>query len=308
VLSHLSAALTYGLPAPLGELGRPTLTIGGVPASTDRQHDLIVQVAGLREHEVTRWRGYRRTTATRTVADCLRHLSSRESVPIADAALRAGQVTVQGLWEILRWQEGWPYHARAMASLALVDGRRESWLESYSFVALHSKGIELPTPQAEVYDAHGVLVARVDGLWRSHATVAEADGRTKYDLAAWPDLAVEAADGLAEARLEAARRALIREKRREDALRDLGLEVVRWGTVEVVHGLTALASRVRTAWRRGDPDRFTGTVRVPARIGSWPSDPDEMPMPGATEPGTDGQTRNRRPDGGRRPGSARMAG
>jgi hypothetical protein len=108
VLSHLSAALSYDLPTPLRELGRPTLTIGGAPASTDRQPDLVVQVAGLRERDTTSWHGHRRTSPTRTVVDCLRHLPAVESVPIADQALRRGLLGSDALEAVLRWQEGWP--------------------------------------------------------------------------------------------------------------------------------------------------------------------------------------------------------
>lgn len=264
VLSHLSAALSYGLPAPLRDLGRPSLTIGGAPASTDRQDDLVVQVAGLRERDVIGWRGQRRTSTARTVVDCLRHLPALESVPIADEALRRGLASAASLEDVLRWQGGWPMFGRAVQAVPLIDPRRESWLESYSFVALHGQGIGLPVPQVEVFDAGGRFVGRVDGLWADQGTVAEADGRTKYALADWPDLSAAAAQDLVEARYDAAVRALVREKRREDALRDLGLEVVRWGTADVVHGVVALAARVREAWRRGDPARFSGTTRCPA--------------------------------------------
>jgi hypothetical protein len=267
VLSHLSAALTHGLPAPLGDLGRPALTIDGRPASTDRQEDLIVQVAALRPHETSPWQEGRRTSAARTIADCLRHLTPLESVPLADAAVREGRTTVGEIAETLHWQQGWPYLVRGLAALRLVDGRRETWLESYSFVALYEEGIALPVPQVQIYDEWGAFVARADGLWVDQATVAEADGRAKYALAELEEVArVDSAD-LADARFEGHRRALIREKVREDAVRGTGLEVVRWGTHDVVHELAKLARTVRAAWRRGDPRRFTGSIVMPPPVG-----------------------------------------
>lgn len=275
VLSHLSAALTFGLPAPLGDLGRPTLTLGGMPASTDRQPDLVVQVAGLQASETRGWKGFRRTSMTRTVADCLRHLSATDAVPIADAAVRAGGTTISAVASTLDRQSNWPYAARGRAGLELVDARRESWLESFSFVALHAEGIELPVPQVEIYSATGFLLGRVDGFWPQYATVAEADGRTKYALSDWTDTGQADAAELIEARVEAARRSLIREKIREDGLRAAGLEVVRWGTHDIVHARAQLATTIRLTWRRGDPARFVGTaVAAPSRALTWPSDPE----------------------------------
>jgi hypothetical protein len=263
VLSHLSAALSFGWPAPLGDLGRPTLTIGRRQASTDRQDDLVVQVAGFRPHEVRLWREWRRTAPARTVADCLRHLTAAESVPLADAAIREGHTSLRAIEETLAWQKGWPYVMQGTAALNLVDGRRETWLESFSFVSLHGDGIALPVPQVEISDSTGAFVARVDGLWVDHATVAEADGRAKYALAELDVVAQADSVELVDARIEAHRRALVREKVREDRLRAEGLEVVRWGTHDIVHGRPQLVRTIRTAWSRGDPRRFTGSVLVP---------------------------------------------
>jgi putative AbiEi antitoxin of type IV toxin-antitoxin system len=266
VLSHLSAAISYGLPAPLGELGRPTLTIGGAPASTDRQDDLVVQVADLQPHEVRAWNGLRRTSVPRTVADCLRHLPAPTAVPMADTAIRSGVTSLPAIRETLARQSGWPYVMHGIAGAALVDPRRESWLESFSFVALHEEGIALPTPQVDVFDETGAFIGRVDGLWIDRATVAEADGRTKYD--AEPDEVVDAdAADLAEAKIAAMRRAVIREKVREDRLRAAGLELVRWGTHDIVHARPSVLRAIRAAWRRGHPGRFSGSIAVPTHPG-----------------------------------------
>jgi very-short-patch-repair endonuclease len=72
------------------------------------------------------------------------------------------------------------------------------------------------------------VVARVDFLWRGMSTIGEADGRLKYTIGA----------------------AIYREKRREDRLRDLGLEVVRWDFADVRHSPQATADRIRAAFRR----------------------------------------------------------
>lgn len=70
--------------------------------------------------------------------------------------------------------------------------------------------LSLPTvePQVEIRDERGNFVARVDFLFRAQRTVVEFDGLVKYG----------GANG---------RQALVDEKRREDALRSLGYQVVR---------------------------------------------------------------------------------
>lgn len=259
VLSHGSAALSWGLPVPLLGPGRPCLTLPGAPASTDRQVDLVVQVAELRPQDCAPWESWRRTSLTRTVADCLRHLPTPDAVAIADDALRCRRTSLAAVRNTLEWQQVWPYAGRGRFALDLVDGRRESPLESRSFVRLALHGVPLPEPQPTVYDADG-LIGRVDGWWPDKATVCEADGRGKYAVDDWPDLASDDPRDLLEQRVTAARRALIREKVREDRLRAAGLEVVRWGTYDVEHRIQHLVATIERAWRRGRPDRVTARV------------------------------------------------
>jgi hypothetical protein len=266
VLSHLSAALSFGLPCPLEGPGRPSLTIGTTGASTDRQADLIVQVASLRERDIAGWLDGRRTTPARTVADCLRHLSPPDGVAIADAAVRAGLTDEASIDEVLQWQEGWPYVGRGRGGLELVDPRRESWLESYSLVLLHQLGVPLPVPQVAVYGDNRRFIGRVDAYWPDSATVGEADGRGKYAMTERRDGAGSAIDAI-----DAARRAVIAEKEREDRLRDVGLEVVRWSTYDIVHRAADVAARVRRARDRGDPSRFIGRAVQARHVATTPA-------------------------------------
>jgi hypothetical protein len=94
--------------------------------------------------------------------------------------------------------------------IELGDARTESPLESHSRAFFVSAGLPLPESQLEIRDG-GELVGRVDFLWRDHRTVGEADGRLEY--------------------LDAD--SLYQEKRREDRLRDLGFEVVRWSFADL---------------------------------------------------------------------------
>lgn len=254
VISHVSAAALYGWPLPLDVPTTVSLTAASLHESTRSLEGLVVQVASLRDADVCRYRGLRVTAPARTVADCLRHLPAADAVAIADDALARGALTAEQLVEVVMQQETWPYAAKALRALPLIDPRRESWLESFSFVRLSEQGVELPEPQVEVLDARGRFVARVDGAWRKYGTVCEADGRGKY---------LKLLDPQAPADARRVAGAVLTEKQREDALRSTGLEVVRWGTRDVVRDLPEVVARVHDAWGRGDPGRFRGTFRQP---------------------------------------------
>ncbi|MPY81610.1 MAG: DUF559 domain-containing protein, partial [Actinophytocola sp.] len=71
---------------------------------------------------------------------------------------------------------------------------------------------------------------RVDMLWPQYRTIGEADGAAKYGVKA-PD-------------------SLFREKQREDALRDLGYEVVRWTWWDIERAPRRVVERVQRAFRR----------------------------------------------------------
>lgn len=174
-VSHLSAALLHGFAVPPGPLGNVHLTTIDAAQQSRRRHGVTIHHCDSGPTPVTDVDGHLVTDAARTVADCLRTLPARSSVPIADSALRAGLHIEDVAMELDR-QVRWRGRPLARQSLLLVDGRRESWLESRSFVALDEWGQPLPIPQVEVYDGWGAFVARVDGLWVDDNTVCEVDG------------------------------------------------------------------------------------------------------------------------------------
>ena len=91
--------------------------------------------------------------------------------------------------------------------------------------------MQLPQPELQVpfADAAGPI-GRVDFYWKAHRTVGESDGRMKYDQP----------------------QALWHEKRREDRLRELGLQVVRWSHRDITQNPRAVYDRLMAAFRRGD--------------------------------------------------------
>ncbi len=89
----------------------------------------------------------------------------------------------------------------------LASGLSESPGESWTRLVLAGLGLQAEQ-QVEIRDGRGRFVARVDFLLPEQRMIIEFDGAVKYD----------GAQG---------REALVREKRREDALRALGYRIVR---------------------------------------------------------------------------------
>ena len=255
-LSHRSAAVVFGWPVSLHPDEPVHLTALHVEPRSRRAEGKVLHHSDSVINDVVKVDGLQLLTPDRTVADCLRTMTTANGVAVADGALRCGATDLLAVEGSLAGMRRWRGRPRANAAVRLVDPRRETWLESFSFVALHGLGIDLPTPQVEVFDEWGAFVGRVDGMWIAEGTVAEADGEGKYLLGT--------SDGDASG-LDAAHR-VVAEKVREDGLRDLGLEMVRWGTLEIRRSLELTARRVATARARGDIGRFRGRLRLD---GQW---------------------------------------
>ena len=245
VLSHTSAAALWRLPMP------PVAWVSGEPALHERLWLTAPPSSGaphLRTSTLPRTvaalgpggavtgrstqhqRRLRVTSRARTVVDRLRHL------PTAAA--------------VLDHQSSWRGAARAREGLALVDPRRETWLESASAVGLVQRGLPPPEPQVELRTPEGRFVARVDGWWQQQCVVGEADGGAKYRV-----------DGLRSA--EGAERALRREEQREDAVRALGPGFVRWSSSGILTPARTdrTAAAVGRALHGAEPWRLRAVVR-----------------------------------------------
>ena len=227
VVSHHSAAVLHQLRLLDGYDGPPQLTLvrpRGAPPPHERL-PLAAAVPAAHREVLT---GLTLTTRARTVADLARTLDREAAVVMADAALRAGVDRLEVL-DVLAVCRGRPGAAAAVQVMVFADRRAESPLESLARVWFSEAGLPAPQLQTRLCRAaDGQLVGRVDFFWPQHRTVCEVDGRVKYTQ-----------DG-----------ALWHEKLREDALRDLGLEVVRgYWSDRPQHGRT-LVERLARAFAR----------------------------------------------------------
>ncbi|HWF41948.1 MAG TPA: type IV toxin-antitoxin system AbiEi family antitoxin domain-containing protein [Acidothermaceae bacterium] len=227
--SHWSAANVLNV--------QTLLTVGNVwvtrpPTSRNGRHMLpgiVERAASLPPHHVIFTQGIPITSAARTLIDIARMSGLDAAVVSIDCALRLALTTVEELCLVADDCHAWPGGSRPMRAIRHADGLSESPLESLSRMAFVR--MQLPEPELQVpfFDAAGPI-GRVDFYWKAHRTVGEADGRMKYDQA----------------------QALWDEKRREDRLRELGLQVVRWSHGDITQIPTVVYDRLIAAFRRGD--------------------------------------------------------
>lgn len=211
VLSHWAAAALHGLPL-LGAWPAKVHVTTPQGGSTRASGLVVRHPAPLPETDVAVVDGYRVTTVARTVVDLTRRLDFAGGVVVADAALQRRLSTPGKLDATLAAQALWPGIRQARRTIAFADGSSESPGESWSRVVVNGLGLPAPALQVVLQDRTGPI-GRVDFLWRDQRTVGEFDGKVKYG-------------GLDAARDP--REVLWAEKKREDRLRGLGLEVARW--------------------------------------------------------------------------------
>lgn len=232
VVSHASAALLHGLPVWDLHLDRVHLTRSR-PNGGRRLRFLHLRVAPIDDWETASLEGIRTTGLARTVIDCARGLPERQAVAIGDVALRLG-IGETDLRRALARAKGWPGICRARRVADFLDPRSESPGESHSRVVLAALGLLPSHLQYEIRDLAGRLVARTDFCWEEERTIGEFDGKIKYG----------------ELRGDAdASEVVFKEKLREDALRDLGWQVVRWTWADLDHP-RRLRDRIHRAFQR----------------------------------------------------------
>lgn len=225
VVSHGSAAVLHGIPL-LQEPAQPVVTRPR-PVDGPALHPPRASSARLLPTETVLLRGLRVTSLLRTAADLARTLDEHGAAVAVDGALHLG-LQRAALAAALGQVPGWPGVARARALVADAEPLAESALETLTRRCVLAHGFPVPVAQLVVRDARGAFLGRVDMGWQRERVALEADGKGKY----------------------ATRVDLWAEKRREDALRDAGWQVVRAYWSDLADGGAALAGRLHRAFAR----------------------------------------------------------
>ncbi|WP_353648978.1 hypothetical protein ABLG96_19520 [Nakamurella sp. A5-74] len=254
LISHLSAAAVHDLPVVGGDRSV-------VHTTTNRRHG-GQRRAGVHRHvahrpdRVVELNGLRVTSLHRTLIDVARTEALITSVPILDAVLHRAGVSMTQLTAELRNAGRQRGVNRARLALSLAEARCESPGESASRVVMHEIGVDLPVNQVEIFDRAGVFLGRSDFWFEGTATVGEFDGLMKYG---------SIPDG------SKGREELIREKRREDAIRRTGAVMARW-TWSDLRSRTTFAALLRDALDQGRRASEKGLVSASFRPVKNPSD------------------------------------
>ncbi|GGG19468.1 hypothetical protein GCM10007304_36740 [Rhodococcoides trifolii] len=221
VISHRSAAAIHGF-AVWPDLDRRVhLTANRTTGGRTKKHR-VVHASALDPDDVVEVDGLLVTSPARTAVDLACAWSFESAVCTGDSALRA--MPHLDLGNALERGYGRRGIAKARRAVAFMDGRSETVGESRSRVRLQRWGFSAPRLQSALFDDDGHFVARVD--FEVDGVIGEFDGLMKY----------RGPDGS---------HVLISEKLREDRLRSLGWQVVRWTWNELTTG--APAERLRQA-------------------------------------------------------------
>ncbi|MCJ8506055.1 endonuclease domain-containing protein [Kocuria flava] len=229
VFSHGSAALLHGLRVlhPDGEVHvcRPRGTGTHNSVNGVRNHHLELPAA-----DVVELQGLRATSLERTALDCARFWRAEDALVLLDQAARRG-VDPGVLTARLAAMPGRRGVRAARWAVGLMDGRAESVGESLTRLLLARAQLPPPVLQLEIPTPLGVF--RPDFAWPGSRLILEFDGRGKYFLER-PTAEV-----------------LLRERRRETQLTNLGWRVLRTDWDELVHRPDRLVHAVTVDLARG---------------------------------------------------------
>jgi hypothetical protein len=236
VVSHLSALTEWDVP--LWDTALDLVDITRVDQRAGRREAGVRQHLGrLRPSDVVERHGIRVTSPARTALDAMTLLDAEHSLAVVNDLLHRRLTTRHELDETRLFMERWPRTLHQKLVLSLSTELSESVGESRLLYLCWRQRLPPPVLQYAVRDATGRVVARVDAAWPVLGVFAEFDGRVKYEALVRPG--------------ESATDAVVREKRREDLIRELtGWRCVRVTWAEL-YDQPGVAARLRQAFGRG---------------------------------------------------------
>ena len=207
------------------------IVVAGRDTAGTHRDGYYLRTARLPDHHVELRHGVRVTTPARTLIDIAAHLGFDDGVVATEAAYRQRLITSDGPAVVVQELASRPGIEVARDCLEFADPASESVLESVSRLSMREIALPMPRTQVILVD-HGYLLIRVDFLWPHLWLVGEADGIAKYTLNGRAPLSVVRA-----------------EREREQIIRDLGYDIVRWDW-RVANSPRLLAARLGPAFDR----------------------------------------------------------
>ena len=232
--SYVSAAVLHDLPVWGEDLRTVHLTRPRTGGGGKRRNWVTMHAQPLEAADVTVVDGIQVTSLERTVFDLSRTLPYERAVAAGDRGLATG-MSMEILTEMLERGRLWNGVSQARRTAAFIDGRAESAGESVSRVRCAEFRLPAPEPQFSIRLPDGAT-AYADFGWEDFRTIGEFDGRVKYQELLRPG--------------ESVTDVVVREKHREDLLRALGWQVVRW-VWDDLYRFGPIAEALLAAFERG---------------------------------------------------------
>jgi very-short-patch-repair endonuclease len=186
--------------------------------------------------DITRIGDHWVTSPARTVLDVSMRHGLQTGVVVADDFIHRGLTTTAELWQMHDVVRDWPGALINRLVIHLATGKSESVAETLSLLLFRSQRLPRPEQQFEIFHPHGLLAGRVDFAWPEHKVFVEVDGKSKYLRFRRPGETIE--------------QAVLREKQREDLIREL----TGWICIRLVWAdlfkPEASAARIRAAMAR----------------------------------------------------------
>ena len=261
VLSHATAGRLHDLVLPRDADTRVTLTD---PERFRLGRGYRVLAARLPTGDVETRDPLRLTSVRRTLLDLGREWDVVDTVTALDDALADGRITLQDLVDGVLEQTHWVGVGNSAGAVGLARVGAHSPLETRTRLDLVAAGLPEPVLQAAVLQ-HDRLLAVLDMWWEGTPAFGECDGRVKWTD---PWRGRSAADVAWE------------EKRRHDALVDLGLVGVRFAQPDLGRALAPKVDRLRGLLTQPlvlPPgvriEQWRGGLRREPRARPWTADP-----------------------------------
>lgn len=229
-IAHISAARLWGAKWLTEPDFRDTWIACDVPRKPRYYPGLRILPSGIAAEDLTVADGLPVSAPARTAVDLARHLAFDPALVAIESLRHRHAITDAQLADVLERCRGWPHIRRARKVIEFSTALSESPLESRFRLAFRCADVPPYRQQVKFRDGNGDE-RRVDFLFGRRSGV-EADGRIKYQT---PE-------------------DLWEEKRREDALREIGVPLLRLTAPDL----------------RGDPRRLRRRViDHMIRAGDW---------------------------------------
>jgi hypothetical protein len=177
VISHWSAAAVWDFSVP-DVWPDDVQVIDPMRATSNRIATLHRRPGSLSSDDVVPWEGLFVTSPARTAADLVLSSTFADSVMVLDHGLHHGAFTKAEVEERLDRRPEARRQRSARSALAFADAKAEWPGESYSRVAMSTRGLARPTLQETFVDRSGSMV--VDFWWEAEGIAGEFDGDWKY--------------------------------------------------------------------------------------------------------------------------------